>query len=358
MGARQHANPDGNRPHGAGVAAINAWLTGQDAPAHDLAFQRRECAFNRLRGPALRFLGQQLGEGLIADVAHPLLAGQLISDLVRLGQRGFGGGAGCLGQHGVANRRLPVPRLDAGLDNQLLDGANCGLHLLVAEHHRTEHHVFRQLLGFGLHHQHRPLGARHHQIQLRGFQFLAGRVEQVLTVVVTDPGRANRAVERHAGQRYRRRGAQQRRNFRVHLIVQRHHGGDDLQLVREAVGKQRAQWPINQPGGQGFAFGWTALAPEKAAGNAACRVSTLLVIHPQGQEVPAFLGFPGGDHGHQHHGVGHVDHHRATGLPGDFARFQRHGMLAVLKCLLDGRHESVLCGERAMENLSGAGRGG
>ena len=294
---------------------------------------------------------------MVADLAHPLLAGQFFGDLVRLGQRGFGSGASRLGQHRVAGRRLPVPRLNARLGYQVIDGANGNLHLLVAEHHRAEHHVFRQFLGFGLHHQHRPLGARHHQIQLRGFQFLAGRVEQVLAVVVTDPGRADGAIERHAGQRHRRRGTQQRRNFRVHLIVQRHHGGDDLQLVGEAVGKQRAQRPVDQPGGQGFALGRTALAPEKAAGNAARRVGTLLIVHPQRQEVPAFLGFPGGDHGHQHHGIGHVDQHRATGLTGDFAGLQGHGMLAVLKCLFDGRHESVLCGERAMENLSGAGRG-
>ena len=39
------------------AALLAAGCSGQDAPAHNLAFQRRECAFNRLRGPAFRFLG-------------------------------------------------------------------------------------------------------------------------------------------------------------------------------------------------------------------------------------------------------------------------------------------------------------
>ena len=58
VGARQDADPDGDRPHGAGVAAVDARLAGQDAPAHDLALQRRERALDRLRGPAFRFLGE------------------------------------------------------------------------------------------------------------------------------------------------------------------------------------------------------------------------------------------------------------------------------------------------------------
>ena len=96
----------------------------------------------RFQSPAFRFLGEQLGEGLIANLADSLLAGQFFGNLIRLGQGVLGGGPGRRGQHGVAGRRLPVPRLDARFNHQLIDGANRGLHLLVAEHHRAQHHLF------------------------------------------------------------------------------------------------------------------------------------------------------------------------------------------------------------------------
>ena len=114
---------------------------------------------------------------------------------------------------------------------------------------------------------------------------------------------------------------------------------------------------VQQPGGQGFALGRATLAPEETAGNAAGRIGALLIIHPQRQKIPAFLGFLGGDHGDQHHGVGHVDQNRAAGLPGDLAGFQGDGVLAVLKGFLDGGHECILC-EKPRECLTGAGRGG
>ena len=227
----------------------------------------------------------------------------------------------------------------------------------MAKHHRAQHDFFGQAVSFGFHHQHRPLGAGDHQIQLRGFQVIAGRIQQILAVVIADPRRADRAVKRHARQRHRRRSADHGDDFRVHLTIQRHHRSDDLHLISEAIGEQRAQRAINQPGGEGFALGRAAFAPEETAGNPACGVSSFLIIHPQRQKIPTFLGFSGGDYSDQHHGIGHVDQHRAAGLPGNLASLQRHGMRTVLKCLFDGRHESVLCGKKAMENLSGAGQG-
>src|SRR3546814_2516502 len=51
--------------------------------------------------------------------------------------------------HGlVGDRRGPGPLRLAGFGDQFVDGVDRDLHLLVAEHHRAEHHVFRQLLGF------------------------------------------------------------------------------------------------------------------------------------------------------------------------------------------------------------------
>ena len=46
----------------------------------------------------------------------------------------------------------------AGDFDQFVDGVDGGLHLGVAEHHAAQHHVFRQLEGFGFDHQHGGFG--------------------------------------------------------------------------------------------------------------------------------------------------------------------------------------------------------
>jgi hypothetical protein len=72
---------------------------------------------------------------------------------------------------------------------------------------------------------------------LRGLDVGAGRIEQVLTVAIADPGRADRAVERDAGQRQRRGGAEQRRDVRIDFLDSFDmHRGDDLDFVGEALG--------------------------------------------------------------------------------------------------------------------------
>ena len=60
---------------------------------------------------------------------------------------------------------LPVPLRLAGIAHQLVDRVDRDLHLLMAEHHRAQHHVLGQLLGLGLDHQHRALGAGDHQVR-------------------------------------------------------------------------------------------------------------------------------------------------------------------------------------------------
>ena len=59
----------------------------------------------------------------------------------------------------------------AGFGDQLIDGVDGDLHLLVAEHHRAEHHVLGQFLRFGLDHQHGVGGAGDDEFELRVDQF-------------------------------------------------------------------------------------------------------------------------------------------------------------------------------------------
>jgi hypothetical protein len=77
-----------------------------------------------------------------------------------------------------------------------MDGVDGDLALLVAEHHGAQHHFFRQLLGFGFHHQHGGFGAGNDQIHLRILALGLTGVQHVFAVDVTHAGCADGAVER------------------------------------------------------------------------------------------------------------------------------------------------------------------
>ena len=201
----------------------------------------------------------------------------------------------------------------------------------MAEHHGAEHHLFGQARGFGLDHEHRLRGAGDDQVQLRLGEFLARRVQQVLAVLVTDARGADGARERHAGQRQRGRGADQRRNVGVDVRIQRDHRGHDLHFIEEAVREQRTDRAIDEARGQRFLFGRPAFALEEAAGDATRGVGLLDVVDGQREEVLARHRLLGGDRGDQDDGVAHRDHHRGRGLAGDFAGFDGDGVLTELK---------------------------
>jgi hypothetical protein len=80
----------------------------------------------------------------------------------------------------------------------------------MAEHHRAEHHVFGEFLRFGLDHQHGVGRAGDDEFEFGIDEFARRGIEDVLAVLVTDLGGADRALERRAAQRERGRGADER----------------------------------------------------------------------------------------------------------------------------------------------------
>ncbi|MNS73973.1 hypothetical protein D3C72_1074320 [compost metagenome] len=228
-----------------------------------------------------------------------------------------------------------------------MDRVDGDLHLLMAVHHGTQHHVFRQLLGFRFHHQHGALGTGHHQVQVGRGDLRAGRVQQVLAILVTHAGGAHRAVERNARHSQRGGRADQRRNVGRHFRVDRQHVDHHLHVVVEAFREQRAQRTVDQARGQRLVFRRTAFTLEEAAGDLAGRVGLLDVVDGQREEVLARLRVLGGDHGRQHHGVFHIDQHGTAGLAGDFAGFHADRVLAPLEFLDDlvehGHLHSLTC---------------
>src|SRR3989442_859367 len=166
----------------------------QDLAAHDLRLQVEEDLLHRVgveRAVRRCSLGRQLLEGALADFDQAVVARLLLL-------HGKGGAEVLLGklahardQRLVLRRGLPVPGRLAGLFGQRMDGLERGLHLLVAESHRAEHHVLGQLERLGFHHQHALLGPGDDQVELRPLQLAHRRVDDVLPVDVTDPARAD-----------------------------------------------------------------------------------------------------------------------------------------------------------------------
>lgn len=158
VSARQHAQAHADRAHGAGVAAVDARLAVQDLAAHDGGFQREQDVVDgdgvRRRLALLGGGGVQRGRHVGVDFAQLRRAGLLFADLVGGVQAGLGGGGDGGDQGLVLRRSLPVPLGLAGVLDQVMDGVDDGLHLLVAVDHAAEHDFLGQLVGFRFHHQH------------------------------------------------------------------------------------------------------------------------------------------------------------------------------------------------------------
>src|SRR3546814_8379641 len=103
------------------------------------------------------------------------------------------------------------------------------------------------------------------------------------------PGAADRAHERNARDGERGRRADHGDDVRIVLEVMRQHGGDDLGLVAEAVGEQRADRAVDQTRGQRLLLARPAFTLEEAAGDLAGRERLFLVVHGQREKIDAGL---------------------------------------------------------------------
>ena len=87
---------------------------------------------------------------------------------------------------------VELARLLGGLLGELDDRVDHRLEVPVAEHHRAEHDLFGQLLGFRFHHQHGVGGAGDDEIELAFGHLVELRVEHVFVVDEAD-ARARRS---------------------------------------------------------------------------------------------------------------------------------------------------------------------
>ena len=334
MRARQNAATNGNRPHGTGIAAVNARLAIEDLAADDIGFQIEDQVADVNRVGRIVTDAQRIGH-FPRHLATLLRSGLLAGNAISIAQLGFGQFIHLGNQRLVLGWSLPGPFGLAGDFDQFVDRLDRDLHLIMAEDHGAQHHFLRQFLGLGFDHQHGARRTGDNQVELALSQLAHARTQHILAADVADAGGTDRAIERNAGNCQCCRSTNQCRNIRIDLRVARQDVDDHLDFVVEAVREQRPNRPVNQARGQRLLLGGTAFALEEAARNAAGSVDLLNVIDGQRKKILTRLGLILGNHGGQNNRVIHRDQYGAGGLARHLAGLQRHGMRAVGEGFLD-----------------------
>ncbi len=182
--------------------------------------------------------------------------------------------------------------------------------------HGLGHDVLGQELRAALDHDHGVAGAGQDHVQLAVGQLRGRGIEQEFTVPVADADGRDGAGEGDVGNVQGGRGSDHGQNVGGMFFVRGNDRGDDLDLVRAALGEKGANGTIDESRGQGFVVAGAAdFAPEVAAGDAAGGVEHFLIVAGQGQEIHfALHGLMSGRD--QDDGVAPAHGHRATGLQG------------------------------------------
>ena len=155
--------------------------------------------------------------------------------------------------------------------------------------------------------------------------FLVGRVRDPLTVMMRESHRADRAVERNAGDHESRRRAVDRGDVVRVLEVGTQDRGDHLHLVAETLGERGSQRPVGEPAGQDGLLAGPALTAEERAGNLPGRVHPFLHVDGEGKEVDALAGLARDD-GRQQRRVADLHHNRAVRERREPAGLERHDL--------------------------------
>jgi hypothetical protein len=272
-------------------------------PAEPVRVDRRQDVMGQLR-QALRSDGLLRDPDGVADSAAGRLTDQRL-------ERGF-----------LVRGSIEFPSRLARQFGERALGADKPPALLVREGNRLEHRVLRHLEGPGLDHHHRVFGRGDDQVERAPIEIGKARVHDQTAVDEPDAHRAEGPQERDPGHAHRRGCAVHRQDARVVLLIRGDRERDQLDLVTKALGKERPERPVDEPGGQDLLLGRTPLALEEPAGDPPAGVGSLPIVDAQREEVLALDGGPGGDHGGEHHGVAVAHQDRPVRLLGHAAGLQ------------------------------------
>ncbi len=110
-------------------------------------------------------------------------------------------------------------------------------------------------------------------------------IDDEVAVDVSHANGADRPLKRNIGDRQRGRGAVDGQHVRVILPVDRQGRDDDLNIVAESLGKERANWPIGQARYQNRLGAGSAFSLDIAARDLTSGVHSFFVVDGQGKEI-------------------------------------------------------------------------
>jgi hypothetical protein len=208
------------------------------------------------------------------------------------------------------------------------------LDLSVRDVERVEDLGLGNLVGAGLDHQDRILGARDHEVEVRalgllracaggaaGDQILFG-VDDEVAVDLADAHRADGRREGNVGDHHGGRGAVHREDVVRVLVVHRKRDRDELCVIAPVLREQRAQRPVDHARGQRRLLAGASLALEERAGDLAGRVHPLLDVDGEREKIN--VAEISRDCGRKHHRVALTDDHGSRRLLGHAAGLQRN----------------------------------
>ncbi len=179
-----------------------------------------------------------------------------------------------------------------------------------------ENDLFGLFLGARFDHHDAVLVTDNHDVQRGSCSLGIGGVDDEFTVHTAHAHRTNGRAEGNIGQRQRSGCCIDANHVRIVFFVGGEHQRDDLCLVAEALGKQRADGTVNLAASKDFLLAGPAFTLDEAAGDAAACVGVLAVVHSEGEEIDALAGIGGGDRGGQHHSLAGRDQRGTRSLLG------------------------------------------
>ena len=287
--ARQKVNLGGKRTHIVHSPAVHALLLVEQPAAHNI-FLRLIHTFvdfgglvwiNRVELLVYLFINR-----LQPCVAHALVVG-VKRKLNILCREFFNGAEHCLIR--LVARIGKFLFADFGFD--AFDKFNNFLICLMAGHNAVVHHFVGNNVRARLNHGDAGIGGSDGDGHLGNLALLGGRVNDILSVHITDGNAGNRPFPRDVGNTERDGGADHGGNFRRAVVIHCHYGADDGNVVAHVLGEQRTDGTVNHAGGKDGLVARASLALNIGAGNPAHGVELLFKIHGKRKEIHALAGF-------------------------------------------------------------------
>ena len=214
----------------------------------------------------------------------------------------------------------------AGFSCKLVDRFDDRANLLVCKLDGAEEIVLSDLFTAAFDHHDGICGAGDDDVHSAGFVLWKRRIADVRPIFVpADADGGDRLFEGNVAQRESGARSANAEHVGVELRVDRKNRRDDLNVVAEAVGEERANWSVDLPRADHGMLGGTSFALDVSSRNFSGGVHLLFKIAGQWKKVDAFTRFLGGGDGAEHDVLIAITNQRgAVCLLRQFAGFDGH----------------------------------